>query len=59
MKLDAYGIAAFGLVLLAGVGGSLGAVALGAEDLAMAILAFAGGLLIPMPSPFNRNTDEE
>jgi len=39
------GLIALGLVLAAGIGGSLGSVALGQPDLATPILSFAGGLL--------------
>lgn len=49
MRFDTPGLIAFGLVVAAGIGGALGAVALGAEDLAVAVLAFAGGLLVPNP----------
>jgi hypothetical protein len=49
MTLDTRGLIAFALVLVAGIGGALGAVHLGAGELAATILAFAGGLLVPMP----------
>lgn len=37
-------------VLLLGVGGALGAFALGAGDLSYAVLALAGGILSPSPA---------
>lgn len=55
MEFNPLSLVAFGLVLMAGIGGALGAVALGTPDLASLILAFAGGLLVPMPSPIRRN----
>lgn len=47
MKL--YSLIAFCAVLGAGIGGALGAAALGQSELSTTILAFAGGLLIPAP----------
>lgn len=47
-KLNTSSLIAFCAVLLVGVGGSLGAVALDAKDLSTAILAFSAGLLVPL-----------
>jgi hypothetical protein len=50
MTVDKLGVIQFCAVLVVGVGGALGAQALGAPDLAGMVLAFCGGLLIPMRS---------
>lgn len=56
-RFDLYGLIAFCAVLGGGIGGALGAAALGHHDLANVVLAFAGGLLIPAPlSPSPRST---
>lgn len=53
MKTNLYSLIALGLVLAAGIGGSLGAVALGDSDLSLGILGFAGGFLggLVLPQP--------
>lgn len=51
MKLTTHGLVAFGLALLGGIGGALGAEALGADDLSGLILTFAGGLLAGLSFP--------
>lgn len=38
-----------GIVLALGIAGSLGAHALGASELSMAVLALSSGILIPLP----------
>ena len=42
-------LAVFSVVLTAGIGGALAAVALDAEELSYAVLTFAGGILVPLP----------
>lgn len=53
MNKNWIGFATLALALVGGIGGALGAVALNADDLATAILAFAvglaGGTLVPQP----------
>ncbi len=38
-----------GIVLALGIGGSVGAFALGASELSLAILTLSGGILVPGP----------
>ena len=56
MKGSVAGLVSLGLCLAAGVGGSLGAAALGSPDLSMAILAFSSGLLGGLLAPQMRLT---
>jgi len=50
-RIDPLGLAALAFVLASGIGGALGAVALDAPDLAVSLLAFAGGLMAGLASP--------
>lgn len=49
MQFDTHGLIAYLGALVVGVGGSLGAVALGQPELSYVILAGVTGLLVPAP----------
>jgi len=49
MSEDVSKLATLGVVLVVGVGGAIAAFALGATDLANAVLALSAGILIPGP----------
>jgi hypothetical protein len=57
MTVDTRGMIEFLAVLTIGVGGAIGARAIGDEVLSMAILSFAAGLLVPTSKLLKRNVN--